>query len=259
MSRVYVRSYVVRHDVGRALISGKVARGKFLPRQVCVLSGWEYSCSLARSCRRWENVKYDRERICLHCPRGLSERGETTFTLVGGARTVFSAIGPWNYIVPRLLWGNGNCRMMDAVSISHSALPPSPDLLDCPFAVEKRTVPKSRRSRSRISIRGFRLTAKDVNQTKQTRHQNWSTGFSAFSRRWNCVGGRSIDERRMGRVDGGDMSHSRDLYGTSLVFLTLWRYWRSIPPVISYIDIYRFFTILSIIKYQFLTPETRLD
>lgn len=39
MSRVYVRSYVVRHDVGRALISGKVARGKFLPRQVCVLSG----------------------------------------------------------------------------------------------------------------------------------------------------------------------------------------------------------------------------
>lgn len=75
---------------------------------------------------RWGNVKYDRERICLHCPRALSERGETTFTLVGEARAVFSAMGLWDYVGPRLLWGGG-CRMMDAVSISRTA--PGPTLL----------------------------------------------------------------------------------------------------------------------------------
>lgn len=112
---MYARTYVRRWP---SFNIGKSRERKISDQTgVCVLCPSECARSLA-SAGRWENVKYDRERICLHCPRALSERGETTFTLVGEARAVFSAVGPWDYIVPWLLW-DGDCRMMDAVSISH--------------------------------------------------------------------------------------------------------------------------------------------
>lgn len=67
----------------------------------------------AQSCRHRGNIKYGR-RICLHCPRTPSRRGETTFTL---------AELPPSTETSRFLWGS--FRMIDAVSIFN----PSPSSL----------------------------------------------------------------------------------------------------------------------------------
>lgn len=59
----------------------------------------------AQSCQHRGNIKYGR-RICLHCPRTPSRRGETTFTL---------AELPPSTETSRFLWGSFG--MIDAVSI----------------------------------------------------------------------------------------------------------------------------------------------
>lgn len=66
--------------------------------------------SAAQSCWHRGNIKYGR-RICLHCPRTPSSRGETTFTL---------AELPPSTETSRFLWGS--FRMIDAVSIFNPSL-----------------------------------------------------------------------------------------------------------------------------------------
>jgi len=153
---------------------------------------------------RWGNVKYDRERICLHCPRALSERSETTFTLADETRAVFSAIGPWDYIVPRLLWGDAAAGwwMQSQFPIPY---PSSSTLSTVRSPLGKKT--SDVLFRSWISIRRISINGqqKAVNQTKQTYRQNRSPGFSAFFRDGGIVpaGGRhSLDRETSNGVRG---------------------------------------------------------